>query len=66
MFILMVTPGMGGSWLPVTPPRYDHLTLSRSMSGLTAGWEHSHSRLGFSTAAPRLSVGCWSCLGWEL
>ena len=37
MFILMVTPGMGGSWLPVTPPRYDHLTLSRSMSGLTAG-----------------------------
>ena len=27
------------------------------------GWEHSHSRLGFSTAAPRLSVGCWSCAG---
>ena len=30
-------------------------------------WEHSHSRPGFSTAAPRLSVGCWSCAEtWEL
>ena len=36
MFILMVTPGMGGSWLLVTPPRYYHLTLSRSMSGWAA------------------------------
>ena len=36
MFILMVTPGVGGSWLLGTPSCYHHLTLSRSMSGVTA------------------------------
>ena len=36
MFILMVTPGVGGSWLRGTPSCYHHLTLSRSMSGVTA------------------------------